>query len=534
MGYTSNESSASTITMGESLIKYFDYDQGLWMPMRDFYGLYDWEDMIYADLEKGLPVLYAGQGTAGGHQFICDGYSHDGYFHFNWGWGGMSDGYFLLTALDPASLGIGGGAGGFNSGQQIALGVQPPKGDSKPVYMMYCTSDFLPGAESVAAGEYLSVGSEEDNGFFNYSMTPLPAGTRAGVRIVASDGSYDQYINGPAFSSEVPVLAGFTRYSFMFPTLPDGEYKITPAFYTDGEWHEIPTPVGSIGSIEAQVTGGTATLSSPQQEAQLSVDNINMPSSIYIGRDFPLTFSVTNEGEEEFIGEILPVLFDSEGNALVESVYIPLDILAGETEDITDYIGRFSSTTNNILEPGTYYLAFCYNNGNMISDPVEITLQATPASNKVAASDFRLLSEDPITNKEAVKFGFKANCTEGYFTNRFSVVVFPYKPGESVSSVASGSSEMLYLNAGEEKDATATLNLSNLENGKYFAMLYLGENRASSTQIIFEISVATGIDEIENDSENVQHQIYNLQGQPCSEPLSPGFYIIDGKKVMIK
>ena len=40
-----------------------------------------------------------------GHEFVCDGYDGNGYFHFNWGWGGMSDGYFLLDALNPGAVG---------------------------------------------------------------------------------------------------------------------------------------------------------------------------------------------------------------------------------------------------------------------------------------------------------------------------------------------------------------------------------------------------------------------------------------------
>lgn len=528
MNYSPGESGASTIVMGTSLINYFDYDKGLWMPMRDYYGLYDWEDMIYADLEKGLPVLYAGQGTAGGHQFICDGYSEDGYFHFNWGWGGMSNGYFLLTALNPASLGIGGGAGGFNSGQQIALGVQPPKADSKPVYLMYCSSDFLPTTQVVSAGEDMQCSGT----FSNFSMSELPSGTALGMRIVSADGSYDKYLESHSVAG-LPILYGYNEDVIKFPSLPNGTYTITPAFYDGTEWKEMPTPIGGIGSVEAQVTDGTATLSSPQEEAELSVSNIDAPSSIYIGRDFPLTFSVTNNGEEEFVGEIYPVLFDSNGNLIAESVYIPLDVIAGETQDITDYIGKFSSTADNSLQPGTYYLDFINKEERLLGEPIEVSLMEAPASTKVGASDFKMISENPIINAEEVKFGFKATCTEGYFTNRFSVVIFPDKYGE-VSSVASGSSEMLYLSSGESTEVTATLNLSNLENGKYFAMLYLGGNEALDTQIRFEINVQTGIEEIQEGYENREHNIYNLQGQPCQEPLSKGLYIIDGKKVMVK
>ena len=40
----------------------------------------------------------------GGHAFIIDGYQAKdgvGYFHVNWGWGGSSDEYFLISVLNP-------------------------------------------------------------------------------------------------------------------------------------------------------------------------------------------------------------------------------------------------------------------------------------------------------------------------------------------------------------------------------------------------------------------------------------------------
>lgn len=88
------------------------------------YSTAQWENIVYNELAQGRPVQYAGAGNGGGHSFVCDGYNR-GYFHINWGWGGMSNGYFLLHALDPNSLGVGGGSGGFNYGQDIVIGIEP-------------------------------------------------------------------------------------------------------------------------------------------------------------------------------------------------------------------------------------------------------------------------------------------------------------------------------------------------------------------------------------------------------------------------
>ena len=44
---------------------------------------------------------------------MCDGYDGNGMFHINWGWNGMSNGYFLLSVLDPDTQGIGSATGSY-------------------------------------------------------------------------------------------------------------------------------------------------------------------------------------------------------------------------------------------------------------------------------------------------------------------------------------------------------------------------------------------------------------------------------------
>ncbi|MCI6278946.1 MAG: C10 family peptidase [Bacteroidales bacterium] len=106
------------------LVDHYYYKNTAQDLFRERYTTAQWENIVYNELANGRPVQYAGAGSGGGHSFVCDGY-RNGYFHINWGWGGMSNGYFLLHALDPNSLGTGGGSGGFNYGQDIVVGIQP-------------------------------------------------------------------------------------------------------------------------------------------------------------------------------------------------------------------------------------------------------------------------------------------------------------------------------------------------------------------------------------------------------------------------
>lgn len=125
MDYGVGESGASGPAIGTALIEYFGYDDGISVQTRKFFTYTEWATMIYNNLSKVGPVVYDGSALDGGHSFICDGYDGNGYFHFNWGWGGMGDGYYLLDALNPDEYGIGGAAGGYNLGQQVILGITP-------------------------------------------------------------------------------------------------------------------------------------------------------------------------------------------------------------------------------------------------------------------------------------------------------------------------------------------------------------------------------------------------------------------------
>jgi hypothetical protein len=49
----------------------------------------------------------------------------------------------------------------------------------------------------------------------------------------------------------------------------------------------------------------------------------------------------------------------------------------------------------------------------------------------------------------------------------------------------------------------------------------------------FRFKNTTGIDEVEGENGEVK-AIYDLQGRKLNEITKPGFYIVDGKKVLVK
>lgn len=69
---------------------------------RSSYGSTEWLNIIKGEIDETLPVLYRGQNTSG-HAFVFDGYDDDNYFHVNWGWGGLDNGYYVIDDLTPGN-----------------------------------------------------------------------------------------------------------------------------------------------------------------------------------------------------------------------------------------------------------------------------------------------------------------------------------------------------------------------------------------------------------------------------------------------
>lgn len=128
MNYGPESAAAVSAT---KLAKYFGYDADLMMDLnRSSFTLDKWMQIIDTELAAGRPVLYSGQASDGGHQFICDGKDGEGLYHINWGWSGSQNGYFDLSLLNPEKGGTGSGNSteGYNRLCSMTIGIAPDNG----------------------------------------------------------------------------------------------------------------------------------------------------------------------------------------------------------------------------------------------------------------------------------------------------------------------------------------------------------------------------------------------------------------------
>ncbi len=124
MDYTNSSSGAQSYKVADALNNYFGYSKARYVERRN-YTDDSWDALIYSELEQGRVCYLSGANSAAGHAFVTDGYDGNHCYHINWGWGGMSDGFFLLSSLNPSSQGIGGSGDGYSQYQDAVIGCEP-------------------------------------------------------------------------------------------------------------------------------------------------------------------------------------------------------------------------------------------------------------------------------------------------------------------------------------------------------------------------------------------------------------------------
>ena len=91
MNYSQQGSGTTHDKVVPALIRHYGYTKDIKRITAQEAGS-QWSSIIKRELDARHPVLHGGTGKGGGHSFVCDGYTTDDLFHFNWGWSGVSNG----------------------------------------------------------------------------------------------------------------------------------------------------------------------------------------------------------------------------------------------------------------------------------------------------------------------------------------------------------------------------------------------------------------------------------------------------------
>jgi len=208
----------------------------------------EWESMIRTELEAGRPILYsASDPAAGGHAFICDGYNSSNYYHFNYGWYGTCDGWYLTTALNMIHRD--GEELHFNSSHQMLTGVEPPS---------YCLLDV----EAVDANSELLVLGENLRATAQ-NVTVRTTYRNAKLLFNLADENGNDVVNGNAvtLNPSTFVQGSNVNGTITLPTtLATGRYNVNLYYYISNasELNALGTAPGQL-----QVVGNLAKYNEP-------------------------------------------------------------------------------------------------------------------------------------------------------------------------------------------------------------------------------------------------------------------------------
>ncbi len=352
MDYGTNESLAYAISYSKShpncaenaLKKYFDYDSSLIGVERPKYTNSQWIYLIENELNLKRPVIYTGSGTNGGHCFIADGYDNNNFFHFNWGWSGLSNGYFEIDSLNPGSIGAGGGAGGYNSWQTAIIGIQPSL--SKVVNDIRLYTNVSPADTTIYYGDSLSISTN----VANRSTTTFSGDYCAALFDTASRFiDYIQVLNNKTLKPNSRYTNGLNFGTNHRLNLVPGKYTIQIMYRpTGGNWLPVADTLGFVNKSTLTILGNV------YDSLVLYAAIKTTPTILTQGQPDTITLNVVNRASTPFTGQFAAALYDLKGNVVQilgkRTVTNPLKTGYHYTNPVTFIV---SSIT---VQPGTYIL----------------------------------------------------------------------------------------------------------------------------------------------------------------------------------
>lgn len=507
----SSSSGATSLSVPQALINYFGYDRGIAYRTRQNYSSTEWQSIIIDELNHHRPLIALGQSSAGGHCFVFDGYDRNGLVHVNWGWGGMSNGYFRTSALTPATQGIGGAEGGFNYNQYIVTGIQRPVGNSYADIELVSSEGLVPSKTRVASDETLSIALHGTL----YNAGWQDAALHFGLVAVDANGQQTviESLNVPDTVLMGYMYNGLAFDSVAFSSLADGSYRLYPAARSaeDGSpWQPIRDEyVGYPNYLNVSVAHGDVRFSYPDYFC-LNADSVSVETEVFAGRLTQMTAHIVNSGDVNYLGEVQPLLLDAQtGRKVAEGTKQKIDLEPGGDIEVS-FTDVFS------VAPGNYLLTFIDDDERHICNSRKVSILTAP--DEAAVTPAEQLAFKGIVDKALLDVTARIRCTSGFYSGYAYLFIL----NES-GAVQKGCLDPQYFRVkeGEVADVRFTGPFENGVDGTVYTatiLLYDGTNysilapREMST-CQFTLGTETGINGVSfgKDGRNAA-TLYNVNG----------------------
>lgn len=469
MVYGNGESNASSIDIVPALINNFNYSKGALPHERQNYTLDEWDDLLYTELAASRPIIYAGQTKAygtpreqRGHAFIVDGYDN-GYYHINWGWGGISDGYYLLNICAPDQQGTGGTAYGYSFSQSAITGIQRPTADDAYISPRIMQCEGMEMYEYFYGGwdRYIAV----KMGLYLNTAQPKMAITPA-LKLTNALGEV-QYIDGVEYEFKY----GKFLYTFYFvaTSLSDGTYTGELTYKYKGKYYDIIPAHDKVHKYEIAVSERRFDFSPIVDKNAVNIGNLSARNSFYSNFTFSIDGSIS--ADKEYHGAVHANLYYPRTNYIICTLDdMMVSMKAGEE-------AAFNYTTQMPNVPAEdYEIDFTDCFGNVVSPRIAVTAK-TASLGVPTVTDFNI-TRNPAP-LDSVIFTFDASLPEGYvFDLPTHVTLYDGNGGYPLEMIDVNN---FMVEGGETGSFRVKFNFANGEIGHKY-MAYLEYTYGNSTQ----------------------------------------------------
>lgn len=575
MSYSTDSSGALAMNIANGLTKYLGYDKNILYDQRMYHSASEWEQIIYDNLKNVGPILYGGGSMlGGGHSFVLDGYDGNGMFHFNWGWSGMSDGYFSLDALNPNSLGTGGGAGGgYNFTQDAVLGIQPPTGkpvEERPIEMTQLGS--LSGNIEEGVLSFTLTG-EGQAMWVNYNPSTLKM--MFGAIFEPQGNTGGETIRKEVSSIKFNIQPGYgTDPAHLKPTvnladagLKDGTYKVTFAsilIETGGDdiWTPVKQGYGYSNYVIVKKAGDTYTVENSEVD-YIELVGAEYKNTLYFGGLAKVAIEIANESDIELTKGFAPVLINTADGYpyfIGESIYVTL---APKTTAVKEWVSSLNLVQNvQITSDMEFYIAFMdEGTANFFVSEDKIVMHPNPGAPNMTLMGLARIAGERVTEElpngttstvtvindpNNIEISATVRLQSGIFAyNCLAFIVDPFNESEQGTQIFTMAGAPMFMeSAGLRSSFKATAGYPLLIPGKHYAVIMgyqFGSNYVSMSNAqpsYFRVAGTSAVDELpaENATEE-DGEIFNLQGISLGydyDSLPAGLYIRNGKKIMKK
>ncbi|MBR1519422.1 MAG: thiol protease/hemagglutinin PrtT [Prevotella sp.] len=490
------------------------FGYGSKIAFRNDYTQADWDNLVYEELKAGRPMIYNGTaGSGGGHSFICDGFEYGDYFHINWGWGGMGNGFFQLSILNPRASGIGGSSSseGYNMKQNIIYNIipgtapTPGSGDeeeTEPVLTATNVSgpsgwdrDRLSAPFKIYKSKIVKASYSDHDGSgkkFKEALALYDPSNDTYTVLTNSETNIYMTVTTSALGQTYQFGSGIASNAsnvIKFGAGLTGTYRLVPMYQVEGSSEWKPMKETDRYYLEVNMSNTYCTTTTHPM-IDLSVTNWEFVGEKKVGSKMQINATIKNSSPDRYFGDIY---LDFGGQQLDEysqyTTVVQAEVLAGEEKVVTFNVSPATAGTKTVRAMlvdsyGSFYnLASAGSVTIAESETADLDLsveiEATNAEGATTENTHGTIYDSRAQFKATIKNNSTGEYNK-YVLAPLFICQWDAEKDKYTGSMVTYKQQQLSLAAGEEK--TLYFDFDNLAYGSVYSMNIYARNNVPDSE----------------------------------------------------